>query len=138
MLDYGISIRTPYRPERMNDLADAWIAGNHDVVLEAVRLHEEEVRGRIPRCVITKRVRKNRWSPAPVATILTMRNGGYSLQEIAEHTNLTKRTICRILKKQSTIQSTTIPIRQALSVSKLPSTETSASVTQSNIFGVPV
>lgn len=134
----GITIRYPYRPEHLGDLADAWIAGNHEVVLEAVRLHQEEVRGRIQRLTVTPRRTRSRWSAPPVKRIMILRERGFTLQEIATQTNLSKRTICRILKKQSTIQLITVPICQALSASKLSSIETSALETPSNIFGAPV
>ncbi len=113
-LEYGMSVRNRYKPEQMNDLADQWIAGNHEVVLEAVRLHTEELRGRISRCVITKRIPKGRWRPAPTQEILNLRNLGYSLNDIAEHTKLTKRTICRILKKHSVSHTRVLPVREAL------------------------
>ncbi len=43
-LEYGMSIRPPYRPEYIGDLADQWIAGNKGPALEAQRLHEERIR----------------------------------------------------------------------------------------------
>lgn len=112
-LEFGISIRYPYRPEQLHDIAEEWINGNHQPILEAERLRIAELRARVPTCRV---YRKGRWPSSPITKILQMKADGFLLKEIAEATNLSKRTICRILKKQkqSIIPSITIPIKAAL------------------------
>ena len=76
----GFSIRRyPGGEDRLDDMAQAWIDGNHEVVMKYVAAHEAEVRSRP---VIVRRVGRPRHIDR--CRVLELRCQGLKLSDIAK------------------------------------------------------